>query len=327
MRSTLSKVLITLFFTILATIFITNVPNAKAEQAEHVVISEVSIASADVPTDEFVELYNPTENAVDLSGFRLTRKTNTGTESTLVDSISGSIPAHGFFLIAHSDFTGSDSADQEYSEDNSISSNNTILLYSDEGVTLVDKAGFGTAVDSEGDAETNPSNGTSRERKANSLSTSESMGIGGDDEIMGNGEDSDNNAEDFVLRNVPQPQNSGSEIEPIIEGTPTDTPTETPTQTLTPSPTDTPTETPTQTLTPSPTDTPTPTETETPTPTITTTPSPTDSPTPTATVSPSPTPVASFPSFDLVCTTKIKTYKVLFLEFNVPLITCKVVHR
>ncbi len=296
MHSLLSKGLIAVIFLLLSIIFVLKAPDAKAESVGHVVISEVSIAG-DISTDEFVELYNPTDNNIDLTNWRLTRKTSTGTESTLVSTISGTIQSHGYFLITHPDYASTPSADQNYSEDNSISSNNTVLLYSDSGNTLVDKVGFGTAQDSEGASETNPANGTSRERKANSSSTTESMGIGGDDEFTGNGEDTDNNADDFILRNTPQPQNSESEVEPEISETPTNTPTETPT----------------------------PTESETPTPTITESPTPTETPSPTVTIEPSPKPVAVFPNYDLICTTKKIKYRIMFFEFYVPLLTCRIV--
>lgn len=320
MRSILSRFLVLSILLILTAIFIFNAPNAKADQAQHVVISEIQTGGT-TATDEFVELYNPTNSDVDLSDWQLNRKTSGGTESTLVGTLSGTIKSHGYFLIAHPDYSGSVAADLNYSEDNSLSSDNTILLYSDQGTTLIDKVGFGSAVDFEGTSETNPSNGTSRERIANSDSTSLSMSIGGEDEFMGNGEDSDNNASDFVLRNTPQPQNSNSDIEPITEDTPTDSPTITDTPTTTPSPTVT--ETPTDT--PSPTETPTVTPTDTPAPTATET--PTITPTPTVTVEPSPTPIASFPSFDLVCTTKTKVYRMFYFEIRVPFLTCKIVHH
>jgi len=43
------------------------------------------------------------------------------------------------------------------------------------------------------------------------------MGIGGIDEFEGNGYDSNNNSNDFVQRTTPQPQNSSSQAEPIID--------------------------------------------------------------------------------------------------------------
>ncbi len=340
MRSHLSRVIVFLFFLLLGILFVVNAPDVKAATASHVVISEVQIAKSSAPTDEFVELYNPTENDISLANWKLTRKTQGGAESDIVATVAGTIKAHGYFLFAHATgYTGSASADQTYT--NSITPNNTVLLYAGDGTTLVDKVGFGSAVDFDSTSETSPDENTSRERIAKNGSTPTSMAIGGLDEFLGNGEDTDNNAADFVLRSFPQPQNSNSPVEPALStptvtDTPTETPTETatptvtPTQTETPTPTETVTQTPTPTNTPTPSEEETPTATQTPTPTVlptetpTGTPSPTLTPTetvsPTPTISPVPTPK---PHLHLVCSTKIIHLKMLFMEFHIPMITCR----
>jgi len=41
------------------------------------------------------------------------------------------------------------------------------------------------------------------------------MYTGGVDELKGNSSDSDNNSSDFILRNISQPQNSGSSAEAL----------------------------------------------------------------------------------------------------------------
>jgi hypothetical protein len=264
----------------------------------HVVISEVQVSGdgATPANDEFVELYNPTSSTVSLANWKLTKKTPGGTESNLISTMSGNISSHGYFLIARSEYNGSVTPDATYSSA-LIASDNTVLLY-DNTATIVDKVGFGTATDKEITTVANPAANHSVERKANSTSTLASMTTGAD-QFAGNGEDTDNNATDFIIRTVSDPQNSQSAIEPVAV-TPTDTPsptqsptpTVTPTSTpsLTPTPTDTPT--PNPTATPIPTDTPTPTPTATPTPTIipTDTPIPTPSPTPTNIPSETPTP-------------------------------------
>lgn len=330
---------------------------ATAATATHVVISEIQILKVKASNhDQFVELYNPTSSSVDLTGWRLTRKTKSGTQHNLVKSMSGIIPSHGFFLITpQSGFTGSVTSDEKYSGSNFITTNNTVLLYSDAGKTLVDKVGMGTASDFNGSATVNPVKSKSIERKANSGSTALSMSVGGLDEFAGNGEDTGNNSADFVLMNIPDPQNSSSSAEDPVSLTPTMSPTitDTPTPTITPSstpiptvtdtptptfvPTDTPTPTPTDTPTPTsiptptnattPTNTPVPTDTSTPTPiptviptsTPTETPSPTLTPTPTQ-VTPTPTTSPVFPT--LVCTTKNIAFNILFVHISVPLFTC-----
>lgn len=276
--------------------------------ATHIVISEIQISGASAG-DEFIELYNSTSTAVDITGWRLRRETSTGGDGgNLVASLSGNIPAHGFFLITPQDkYTGSVSADQTYSvSSNPVAADNTILLYSDSGVTLVDKVGVGLGASTAEIAGTaTPSAGQSVERKANSSSTSESMRAGGDDEFEGNSEDTDNNSEDFILREVSQPQNSQSNIEPDL----TPTPTLEPTPTLI-SPTIEPTSIPT------PTTEPTATPTVTVAPTITLAVSPTLIPTP-----------ATFPflRLRLACSVQVRTIDFRFFQIKVSIPVCRLV--
>ena len=166
-----------------------------------------------------------------MASWRLTRKNSSGTEGNLVASLSGTVKSHGYYLIAYpTKYLGLTTPDKTYSSTSSaLTDNNTVLLYSDAGVTLVDKVGWGSAIDKESSASANPNVGEGLERKANTSSTVASMTSGGADELMGNAEDTDNNVSDFIVRVVSQPQNSNSTLEPVPTATPTNTPTDTPT--------------------------------------------------------------------------------------------------
>ncbi len=268
--------------------------------ASHIVISEIQIAgdSATNPSlDEFVELYNPTSADINLSEWRLTKKTQNGTEQDLVTTISGTIKAHGYFLVAHANYNDTPAPDMVYTTNNSVSPDNTVLLYGPDKTTIIDFVGLGLAVNRENLATSNPASNRSVERKALETSTADTMAVGGSDSLKGNGYDSDNNSLDFVSRFTPQPQNSGSAIEIESNEVPTLTPTlglsptssPTPTQEPTATPTTSPTVTPTQSVTATPTPTATPTETVTPTPTLIPTGTPTFTPTLTPTVTPTET--------------------------------------
>lgn len=265
--------------------------------SDHVVISEIQTSGIGGLLDEFVELYNPTGINVDLTKWRLqVESSSSATQSNLVASLSGTIAPHGYYLIANPDYTGSILPDRLYSATTSgiANTNNSVVLYSDAGTTRVDTVGFGQAVDKEMDDASNPPDNGSIERKANSFSTSQTMAVGGNDEFFGNGQDSENNANDFVQRIIPQPQNALSPteipIEPTATPTPEITPTETPLPTVTPETTLTPTLEPTITPSPEPTATPEPTTTPTPMPTVTPTLMPTSTPEPSLTPTPSETP-------------------------------------
>lgn len=182
----------------------------------HVVISEVQIGGK-TAGDEFVELYNPGDSSVSISGWKLQKVTGSGKtrENLLASFPAGEIAAHGFYLITHpEDYTGAITPDATYSTKNSLAPNNSVVLY-DASENIIDTFGFGDVVEFEtAPAVSLDSSGGSFERKASVNSTAETMTSGGDDERMGNAEDTDNNAADFVLRVAGNPQNSESAPEP-----------------------------------------------------------------------------------------------------------------
>lgn len=325
----IKRVFVVLLLIVLTAIFLSRSNTARGATG-HVVISEIQVAGV-TASDEFVELYNPTESPITMSNWKLKKTSSGGTEAALVSNLNGTIQAHGFFLIAKSPgYTGLTLPDVTYLS--SIGDDNTILLYTESDPTPIDKVGMdspdtaGAASDPEGLPMTQPPAGLSIERKANSLSTIQSMGIGGTDEFAGNGEDSDNNFADFITRSSPQPQNSHSEIEPVFAtptetASPTETPTFTPTETATPtaSPTEVPTPTPTES--PIATETPSPTPSETPNPTSTPTESPTLTPTiePTSTPTPTNQPRGWLKSPVFTCTNPhVPTWVYTLLKFLMP---------
>jgi hypothetical protein len=173
-----------------------------SQTADHIVISEIQIGGT-TSTDEFVELFNPTSSSVNVSDWRLSKKTASGSESNLLTTFPDvSISPFTFFLITHLDYDGTASANANYSTTNSVASNNTVILYSDTGVTVVDKVGMGTAIDYEGTATSSPSNNESIERKYSLLAS----------EMQGPSQDTDDNSSDFSLQTSPNPQNSDTSL-------------------------------------------------------------------------------------------------------------------
>lgn len=193
--------------------------------SDHVVISEVSGRGATSQTDEFVELHNPTNQPVDLSGWMLQYKSATGStySGTFVIPAGKVIPAHGYFLLAHTGYTGTgaQAADATWSGfDMSASTTAGGHVRIGRDLTTsspieVDRLGWGAANAPEGGAggPYHPAAGGSIERKALPTSTQATMAEGGSDASRGNGSDTNNNAADFVIRAARQPQNSASGTE------------------------------------------------------------------------------------------------------------------
>jgi hypothetical protein len=198
------------------------VPAAVPEARAAIVISEFAHRGPSAALDEFVELYNTGDNAVDISGYKLQYKQASGgafsDRATLpANSI---IPGRGFFLIASTGYVGSPAADYVSGDWTSGMADNGHARILNAFSVEVDKVGWGSADSPEGAAA--PSHGASAnnnsvERKANGSSTAALLATGGAHELLGNGQDTNNNANDFVLQsNGRRPQNSANSPEPAF---------------------------------------------------------------------------------------------------------------
>jgi phosphatidylserine/phosphatidylglycerophosphate/cardiolipin synthase-like enzyme len=199
--------------------------SAFAQQANHVVISEVFYLGA--INGEFVELYNPTGSDILLTGITLQSGSGipgSNTGDWTVDLNGKTIKAHGFLLIGGSLIT-TPVPDALISAGKELKNSGTragVRLNNTTNSTVIDGIGWdatavnfieGTANISAGTTSSSPK---SLERKALSSSTQGSMSA--EDADFGNGYDSNDNSIDFVLRIVPQPQNSASPTEQTSSG-------------------------------------------------------------------------------------------------------------
>jgi hypothetical protein len=177
---------------------------AKAA-TNHVVINEIAIDSVlgtGGTDDDWIELFNPTSQAVDLSTWSIQKSSAAG-ETFARQALSGSIPAGGHYLIVKDDpatnQTLKDAADQLVAASFDLSSNNIIFLVNDNvtiaspsDANIVDMVGYGTASFYETAPAVNPDEAKSIAR-------------------VPEGVDTNNNANDFDLIDVPTPQNSQSQ--------------------------------------------------------------------------------------------------------------------
>ena len=190
-----------------------------ADWADHVVISEVMPdPAANESSAEWVELYNPTAETVDLGGWELTE----GSEAEATLPSGAKIRAHGYYLIGDDGWApGVESwPDPDHEENISLTNSGGHIELRKENGDKVDLVGWGDS-DSESyegpTALEPPAEGNSLARKAFPSSTSTSMSSAGEDEEKGNGEDSDSNEADYIERKEPEPQNSDSFQEPLAE--------------------------------------------------------------------------------------------------------------
>ncbi len=158
----------------------------------HLVVSQIRVSGS---TDDVIELYNPTNAAISLSGYSvqyLAANGNFGFRFNL--SAGGSVPARGWYLVAGSGYSGTPARDESMGNDNmSGTAGHALLAQKTTNVTgctdaaIVDKVGYGaTASCPEGGSghnATQPTGGQSVTRKP-----------GG---CAGSGIDSDLNDADF----------------------------------------------------------------------------------------------------------------------------------
>ena len=202
----------TLLFLILLVFF--SFTSTKA-QSNHLIITQIQVASTQSANYEFVEIYNPMETDQNLTDLRLTRTNSTGTTvQNLIASMSGTLASHHYLLIAHPGYTTIPTTpDKTYSASSSgITTNSSIILYDTDHSTVIDKVGFGTATNFETSPAPNPPS---------------------DQTLVRTGFiDTDNNNVDFTISVSPILHNSA-----FVNDVPTDTSTPTPSPFSSPEPT------------------------------------------------------------------------------------------
>lgn len=199
---------------------------SDGRKADHLVISEIQYGGADAG-DEFIELYNPTTSTINMTGWSIQYASGRATDITpsVISKknfvASSSVRGEGYFLIARGKstidvdgYTGSTLADlshRSFSMSGASTGGLVFLVKNDEDVESVND---GDIVDFVNYGDFDLSNGKSLERRGwNGLMCASAL-QNGSGEFQGNACDTEYMHSDFEVRDNPQPQNSGSMIEP-----------------------------------------------------------------------------------------------------------------
>jgi len=122
--------------------------NTASNDEAIVIINQIMIGQNKASKNEFIELYNPNSFNIDLQNYTLKKKSKSGSENVLISNknFNGIIPAQGYFLISSPAFCANISCDLSYQNSNSLSADNTIILYH-LSKNISDKVGYGEASD------------------------------------------------------------------------------------------------------------------------------------------------------------------------------------
>ena len=189
----------------------TSVPSEFTEQSDfpaptldHIVISEIMAGEENNNNHDFIELYNPQIESVDLDGYSLIYQLEPEADYiTLFEWNSYTIlPPYGHYLLGYYGEDFGLAIDAQFMQ-NLLSSKGSLVLLNNKGETQ-DSLCWGkqSCENSEGSPASSIAKGNSLERLPGGL--------------QGNATDTDNNATDFSLVSQPAPQNSGSAITPLV---------------------------------------------------------------------------------------------------------------
>jgi hypothetical protein len=171
----------------------------KNKNYPKIIINEIQFETATDTKDEFIELYNPNNEEVDLTCWKLEKiaskqsPTSTPSSTTLIPSskFQGKIKPYGYFLITSSSTKEKYQGDISYAESYSISKNNVIILRKPNG-EISDLVGYGDDKEKIYQDENSPFIAQNFENKSIQRK---------------NFQDTDDNSKDFWLHK-PSPKNS-----------------------------------------------------------------------------------------------------------------------
>jgi hypothetical protein len=159
---------------------------ASASIANHILIVAVQIAGVSSSND-LVKMYNPTASAIDMSGWKLHKKSQTGSDYSLKEFPAGSVVGAGqSFTWANSAGGFSETVGANVSSTETLAADNSVALMDATG-NIIDAVAWGTGTGQYGEGPPYPT-----DPGANQLLLRRSSGG-----VMA---DTDNNTNDFIIQ-------------------------------------------------------------------------------------------------------------------------------
>jgi hypothetical protein len=158
-------------------------------------VNELMTGVTGAATDEFVEIVNTGTAAADLSGWKLVYRSADGTSDVVLATVPDgtSLAAGGFYLFGGAGYVSGPAADQSYST--SIAATGGGVGIRDADGNLVDSVGWGTATNAFVEGTVAAAPGTT-EAPGTSIGR------------VPDGDDTNDNAADFVVDDSPTPKGS-----------------------------------------------------------------------------------------------------------------------
>lgn len=203
-----------------------NFTTAKAA-VNRLLVSEIQV-SGETADDEWVELYNPAEQDLDISGWSIQYRGGESENYSKKNFIDGAmVPAKGFYLIANNGYQNAIEPDMTHDSFSFSGVGGTVFLVNNQEFltasatfeNVVDRLAYGAGsylYPETAEFVPAPAAKQSLERKNSQNASAQSLNSG-EDKYQGNAFDTDDNSVDFVLQANPCPQNSQSLPEPREE--------------------------------------------------------------------------------------------------------------
>jgi hypothetical protein len=176
---------------------ITKATPAAAQIGSGVLITEVMTASTSSASSEFVEIYNQSDAAVDVTGWKIQYSSATGSTITTKSTLSGAISSHGFVLVGSAVFQSEQNVTADFDLSSGLSGTAGRIRIVDSSEAIIDSLSYGdSALESEGTPASSPQASQSLKRT-----------IDQDARFIDNNE----NSTDFVISDEPYAQGGGVE--------------------------------------------------------------------------------------------------------------------